>query len=103
MLEKYNATGHISGHDHCLEHMDEGKGPVYVLAGAGDNCCYANSNADKLPAGSLKFAVWNDGSGNPIEGGYASMSAFEDSVSFVYYASNGTVLYTTPPIAPCTF
>ena len=72
-------------------------------AGAGDNCCYANSNADKLPAGSLKFAVWNDGNGNPIEGGYASMSAFEDSVSFVYYASNGTVLYTTPPIAPCTF
>ena len=33
MLEQYNVTGYASGHDHCLEYLDEGLGPVYVLAG----------------------------------------------------------------------
>ena len=26
MMLKYNATGYLSGHDHCLEHIDDGKG-----------------------------------------------------------------------------
>lgn len=51
MLEKYNASGYFSGHDHCLELIDEGKGPKYILTGAGDNCCYPNSNVDKNPKG----------------------------------------------------
>ena len=32
MLEKYHASGYMCGHDHCQEHIDEGKGPVYVLS-----------------------------------------------------------------------
>ena len=28
------------GHDHCQMHVDEGRGPVYVLSGAGFECCY---------------------------------------------------------------
>eukprot|EP00730_Choanoeca_flexa_P012571 TRINITY_DN4400_c0_g1_i1.p1 TRINITY_DN4400_c0_g1~~TRINITY_DN4400_c0_g1_i1.p1 ORF type:complete len:334 (+),score=89.66 TRINITY_DN4400_c0_g1_i1:60-1061(+) len=100
MLEKYNASGHISGHDHCLEHMDEGKGPVYALAGAGDNCCYSNTNAHRLPEGSLKFAIWNDGTGSPINGGFGSMIATEEQLVFNYYASNGTKLFTSEPVLP---
>jgi hypothetical protein len=34
LLEKYGVTGYASGHDHCLEYLDEGKGPVYVISGA---------------------------------------------------------------------
>ena len=48
----------VCGHDHCQEHIDEGKGPVYVLTGSGFECCYPGSNADKVPAGAIKMAYW---------------------------------------------
>ena len=46
------------GHDHCQMHVDEGRGPVYVLSGAGFECCYPGSNADKIPKGAQKMAYW---------------------------------------------
>lgn len=100
MLEKYNATGHLAGHDHCLEHIDEGRGPMYVVVGAGDECCYHNKKVHLLPKGALQFAVWNDGNGNPMEGGFGSMVATPDELTISYHAANGTLLYVTPPVFP---
>ncbi|EDQ92344.1 uncharacterized protein MONBRDRAFT_30765 [Monosiga brevicollis MX1] len=102
MLEQYGATGHLSGHDHCLEYIDEGLGPVYPLSGAGDNCCYDNTNADKVPEGAMKFAIWNDGTGSPIEGGFAIMTANATEVVFEYFAANATRLFTSNPVKPRT-
>ena len=42
----------------CQEHIDEGKGPVYVLSGAGFECCYPGTKASKVPAGAIKMAYW---------------------------------------------
>ncbi|EGD77126.1 type 5 acid phosphatase [Salpingoeca rosetta] len=100
LLEQYNATGYVCGHDHCLEHIDEGKGPVYVLTGAGDNCCYKNSNVHKCPDDSIKFSVWNDGSGNPMLGGFGSFHVTPEFMTVTYHAANGTALYTTPQMKP---
>jgi hypothetical protein len=99
LLEQYKATGYACGHDHCLQDLDDG-GVHYVLSGAADNCCYHNKNENKLPAGALKFKVWNDGTGSPIIGGFASLQFTSQSMVAVYHAANGTVLYTTPPILP---
>lgn len=100
MLEKYNASGHFSGHDHCLEHVDEGRGPVYAVVGAGDECCYHNKNAQRIPTGALKFAVWNDGSGSPIEAGFGSFTATPAELTIRYHAANGTLLYVADPVHP---
>ena len=59
LLEKYHASGYMCGHDHCQEHIDEGKGPVYVLTGSGFECCYASTAVDKNPKGSIKFAYFD--------------------------------------------
>eukprot|EP01046_Picozoa_sp_COSAG06_P056746 COSAG06_NODE_10838_length_1608_cov_4.335984_1_plen_70_part_10 len=40
LLETYHASSYMCGHDHCQEHIDEGKGPVCVLSGSGFECCY---------------------------------------------------------------
>ena len=48
----------MCGHDHCQEHIDEGKGPVYVLSGAGFECCYPGKKADMVPKGAQKLAYW---------------------------------------------
>jgi hypothetical protein len=58
MLEKYHASGYMCGHDHCQEHIDEGKGPVYVLSGSGFECCYPGNKAHLIPAGAQKMAYW---------------------------------------------
>lgn len=33
MLNKYNVTGYLSGHDHCEEHIDDGTGVQHILTG----------------------------------------------------------------------
>jgi hypothetical protein len=58
LLEKYHASGYMCGHDHCQEHIGEGKGPVYVLSGSGFECCYPGKNADKVLGGAIKMAYW---------------------------------------------
>jgi acid phosphatase/tartrate-resistant acid phosphatase type 5 len=124
LLEQYKASGHLSGHDHCLEFIDEGKGPVYPVTGAGDNCwcarmarlaavvvpathpvpshgaSYSNKNVHVCPSNSIKFAVWNDGSGSPMVGGYGSFTATAESLQLRFHAANGTVLYLPPPVLP---
>ena len=52
---------------------------------------------------SIKFAVWNDGSGNPMVGGFGSFHLTPDHMTVSYHAANGTVLFTTPEMKPRTF
>eukprot|EP00054_Salpingoeca_dolichothecata_P003394 m.26786 g.26786 ORF g.26786 m.26786 type:complete len:331 (-) comp13821_c0_seq1:113-1105(-) len=104
LLEQYKASGYLSGHDHCLEHMDEGKGPVYVLSGAGKECCYSDSKVDKNPKDVIKFIIANTGKGPvPIESGFASITHTAAGATIVYYAQNGTALYSPPVVAPRSF
>jgi hypothetical protein len=58
LLETYHASGYMCGHDHCQEHIDEGKGPVCVLSGSGFECCYPGTNAHKVPKGAIKMLYW---------------------------------------------
>ena len=83
----WQASGYMYGHDHCNMHVDEGRGPVYVLSGAGFECCYPGANAAAVPAGSIKMAYWlgdcppgavcpHNGSAAPIDKGGDGKAAF---------------------------
>lgn len=48
LLEKYDVTAYIAGHDHCASYVDEGTGPVYPMNGMGDTCCYSGKKLGKL-------------------------------------------------------
>jgi hypothetical protein len=112
LLEKYHANGYMCGHDHCQEHIDEGKGPVYVLSGSGFECCYPGTNADKVPAGAIKMAYWigdcPEGAHCPnratsLADGKAAFTVFDVSalrLSITHIASDGEVLYNAPPVTP---
>lgn len=100
MLEKYHATGYLSGHDHCLEYFDDNTGPKYVVSGAGKECCYQNSNAGKNPRGALKFILaGTQRPGGPL-GGFSSFQLTGRNMTVVFYDDTGKELFATPAIAP---
>ena len=112
LLEKYHATGYMCGHDHCQEHIDDGKGPVYVLSGSGFECCYPGSNAHKNPPGSIKMAYWlgecPEGAVCPnkepsLATGKAAFTVFDVTalrMQISHIDSTGKVMYTAPPVMP---
>jgi len=55
ILEQFQVTAYIAGHDHCASYTDEGKGPVYVMNGMGVTCCYHAINKDTIPEGAMKW------------------------------------------------
>lgn len=78
----------------------------YVTTGSGMACCYGDTNLEKVPKGSVKFAMVGPGGSEFEKMPFAPLSGFTsyrvgaDSMRVVFHAHNGTVLYTTPPILP---
>eukprot|EP00047_Mylnosiga_fluctuans_P005924 m.243654 g.243654 ORF g.243654 m.243654 type:complete len:323 (+) comp14281_c0_seq1:457-1425(+) len=91
MLEKYRATGYFSGHDHCLEYIDDGTEPKYVLSGNGKMCCYAASKVTSCPADSIKFIV--AGTQSSFIGGFNSVYLGTRSMDVLYHDQDGAILY----------
>jgi hypothetical protein len=65
---------YFAGHDHCEEHLTEGKFTNYHVVGAANQNQGSAPNKAKVPAGSLKFL--DIGTGiikHEFEGGFASV------------------------------
>ena len=118
LLNRWEAH-YFNGHEHDLEHIVENTSKVnYICTGAGKECCYEDTNLNTVPQGSVKFAMVGGipsqphqktsgppGQGwQPMPGGFEPLSGFTsyrvgpETMSVVFHAHNGTVLYVTPPI-----
>ena len=96
LLEAYGAN-YMSGHDHCEEWISD-NGVEYILTGNGDNCCYAATNVDKIPEGSLKYitsSTMNATAG--MTGGFTSWKVNEDGTTVTFHDQTGIELFSTPP------
>mmetsp|Transcript_40491 Transcript_40491/g.102995 ORF Transcript_40491/g.102995 Transcript_40491/m.102995 type:complete len:354 (+) Transcript_40491:68-1129(+) len=101
MLEASQASVYLAGHDHCAQHMDEGKGVQYHGVGAG--FMYSPSTAHKgaVPAGSLKFH-YDAGILGVMRGAFAHVSVRSSGLVVSHYSSDGHQLYEAPPVLPRT-
>ncbi|XP_065826880.1 tartrate-resistant acid phosphatase type 5-like [Oscarella lobularis] len=94
MLEKYNASAYLCGHDHCMEHIHDGSNPVnYYLIGAGHLTDSSEDHMKDIPKGSL---VYHYGPSDPEDdhGSYASVSVTSEQMKIVFYdSSDQHVLY----------
>ena len=119
LLAAHNATGYLSGHDHCgalvappAPPAAPGADLVYVVSGTGDGCCYNESNILAVPSGSLKYLL-SQGYAQGAPSGFAALSvaprgAASSTLTVRFYtaAANGTrapeALYASPLILPRT-
>lgn len=99
LLEKYGAH-YMSGHDHCLEHLQENN-VSYVLSGLGDVCCYEASNIDNVPKDTLQWyadAKYRLKDNRELAGGFTAMSFAGGLMSITYHDQDGEVLFTSTPV-----
>ena len=115
LLINSHATGYLSGHDHCQQHMvpdindkENGGGLVFILTGTGDGCCYTESNIDGLPKDSLKFILSSGVNPSNATGGFASFDFIPSSSSpgssstllVTYNDQDGKPLFVSEAIKP---
>lgn len=121
------ARADIAGHDHCSGHYEEPKPAaatveeaaaeeaseaaaggaaaermLFVLAGAGKECCYAPSHLhSQLNPGPPLFRMDREQKHGAI-GGFASYVVTATATTVRYHDHTGAVLYTAEPLPPRT-
>lgn len=94
LLQKYNVSSYICGHDHNLQHIQETTNPVdYFVAGAGHLTDPSVAHMDDIPANSLKFHygvidILHD------HGGYTTVGVVNNTMTTTFYDYKGDQLYS---------
>lgn len=97
-MAKYEVTAYLSGHDHCLNHIEE-DGIYFVLSGAGAKAWYTADNMGKIETAKVKW-YWAKGNKGDFDGGFASVTLTDEAATVRYYGNDGTELYTATPKPP---
>ncbi|KAL8570045.1 hypothetical protein ACOMHN_036322 [Nucella lapillus] len=94
MLHQSRASGHFSGHDHNLQHLQtsaEGHTLDFILSGSANFIDASEAHRSSVPKGSSKFH-WADVT---KLGGFVFAEATPANVTFTYIEASGKVLYRT--------
>lgn len=99
LLIRYQVTAYLSGHDHCLQYLQEPGLPVgYVISGAGTFMNPSLEHIADVPPGSLRFHFAD------IEGlgGFVHGTATVQNLTFFYIDGRGKRIFsvTLPPRRP---
>ena len=100
MLEQYRVSAYLAGHDHCAQHIDEGKGVSYHGIGAGVVSDPSTKHKDAIPEGSL---VWHHDNNyfGALKGAFGHVTVSESGDLVINHVdSKGKILYTAPPLPP---
>lgn len=97
ILEQHKVTAYLAGHDHCAQHIDEGKGVQYHGIGAGITCDKSTAHKDAIPKHSLKWH-YDAGIFGVLDGAFGHVSVSAAGLVVTHYNSKGKKLYEAPPI-----
>eukprot|EP00933_Yihiella_yeosuensis_P067155 TRINITY_DN7180_c1_g1_i1.p1 TRINITY_DN7180_c1_g1~~TRINITY_DN7180_c1_g1_i1.p1 ORF type:complete len:305 (+),score=40.69 TRINITY_DN7180_c1_g1_i1:85-915(+) len=101
LMHQHKVTAHLSGHDHCLSHIQEGTAH-HVLSGAGSRGWYELQHKDAVQGATgvkLKWYMSKENAGS-YKGGFVSITLNEESAEVRYHGHDGSLLHTTEPIRP---
>jgi len=96
LLEKYNVSMWVNGHDHCALYINVGDGIQYHTVGSAHENESSTKYLKTLP--NKKNLIWNVK--KDVKGGFASVKVKNNTLQLTHHAGDGTVLYTAPEIYP---
>jgi len=98
MLEQNRVSAYLAGHDHCAQHIDEGKGVSYHGIGAGVVSDPSTKHKDAIPEGSL---VWHHDNNyfGALKGAFGHITVTKAGLVVNHVDSTGKVLYTAPALS----
>ena len=96
LLEQYNVSAYMNGHDHCAQLIDVGDGVQYHTIGSAHYNDPSTAHASTVSSDQVKFHVGSQ----HVLGGFASVSVDSTGMTVVHRDGDGNVLYTAPTIAP---
>ena len=97
LLEKYNVTMWMNGHDHCNQHIVD-KGVHYFTSGTAENNNPSTNHSDFADKYNSTAALLFHAPGH--NGGFAGVHVTAKQLEFTQYDGDGSVLYKAPAIAP---
>ena len=101
LLLQYGAH-YLSGHDHCMVHLQE-EGVHHVLTGMGHECCYEATNLGNhmIPTRALQWFLSKENKDlYQAIGGFTSVQANDKEMKIKYHDQRGNVLFTADSIPP---
>ncbi|KAH9523716.1 Tartrate-resistant acid phosphatase type 5 [Bulinus truncatus] len=94
LLDSYKANGHLSGHDHNLQHLQvqtkSGHNLDYFVSGMANFIDISTGHINSVPAGSLKFHYADFIS----KGGFLYAETTASNMTLTFLDANGNRLYT---------
>lgn len=96
LLESYQAH-YISGHEHCLAHMDINQ-VHYFVNGIGNDCCYAQHKIRDVPADSLGYILAQPhksmkGALDGVSSGFTGFYITKEHMEVNFFDQNGRSLH----------
>ncbi|CAL1531088.1 unnamed protein product [Lymnaea stagnalis] len=95
MLDTYKANGHLSGHDHNLQHLrvksKAGNTIDYLVSGMANFIDISTTHMNSVPAGSLFFHYSNLAS----KGGFLYAETTTSNMTLTFINASGEQLYST--------
>lgn len=96
LLEQYNVTGYIAGHDHCQAFLQEHRdGPAYAVQGNTRKTNYHANHISSNPEGSLKWYIDQTNEPEGHFGGFASFTMTGDEAVIRFHDADGYLYFHT--------
>lgn len=101
LLGKYHVTAYLSGHDHCMEYIQDPTYPqlTHIVSGGSSQHWYHSNNKELLPPEHLKFYMAHDNYGD-VESAFVAITLSDKHALVTYYSDDAEVLYTAEPLTP---
>ncbi len=96
LLEKYNVSMWVNGHDHCGLYINVGDGIQYHTVGSAHKNNSSIKYLKTIP--NKKNLIWKIKKG--VKGGFAAVRVKNNKLQLTHHAGDGTILYTAPKIYP---
>eukprot|EP00118_Oscarella_pearsei_P015657 m.142693 g.142693 ORF g.142693 m.142693 type:complete len:329 (+) comp38366_c0_seq1:130-1116(+) len=91
LLEKYNVSAYVCGHDHSMQHIQPRENNVnYYVIGAGHLTDPSKKHMNDIPADSLQY-VYDPWDALSEHGAYASVAVTPEEMTVVFYSATDPV------------